>query len=105
MLHARPDYQARIQDSANLIPPDMPVFLLLGKDQHAAATVRYWADRVELSGGDPEIVRMARAHAVKMDALAEHKQPDLPEVFVVCKTDPDCFLADGHAGEHDHVPF
>lgn len=77
MIHARPDYN-RIQDPFGLVPEDMPVFLLLGKDKHASATVRYWADRVELSGGDPEIVRLARNQADRMDALTEHKQPDLP---------------------------
>lgn len=77
MIHARQDYN-RIQDPAGLIPADMPVFLLLGKDKHAAKTVRFWADAVEADGGDPEIVGIARAHADKMDALLAHKQPDLP---------------------------
>lgn len=76
MNHARHDYN-RIQDPAGLIPDDMPVFLLLGKDKHAAATVRYWADRVELSGGDPAIVQLARDQADRMAALSAHKQPDL----------------------------
>lgn len=75
MLHARPDYN-RIQDPENKIPANMPVFLLLGKDKHAAKTVRFWADEVEKDGGDPEIIAMARAHADLMDALPEHKQPD-----------------------------
>lgn len=79
MIHARPDYN-RIQDPAGLIPEDMPVFLLLGKDKYAAETVRFWASRVEAGGGDPEIVQMARDHADRMDALATHKQPDLPKV-------------------------
>ena len=78
MLHARSDYN-RIQDPENKIPVDMPVFLLLGKDKHASKTVRFWADEVEKDGGDPEIVRIAREHADKMDALLDHKQPDLPE--------------------------
>ena len=78
MLHARPDYN-RIQDPEKKIPEDMPVFLLLGKDKHASKTVRFWTDEVEKDGGDPVIVSMAREHADKMDALLEHKQPDLPE--------------------------
>lgn len=76
MIHAREDYN-RIQDPAGLIPEDMPVFLLLGKDRHAAATVRFWADMVELDGGDPAIVKLARAQADRMDALPVHKSPDL----------------------------
>lgn len=77
MKHARKDYD-RIQDPANLIPEDMPVFLVLGQDKHAAKTVRFWASEVEADGGDPELVAMARAHADLMDALPDHKQPDLP---------------------------
>lgn len=77
MIHARPDYN-RIQDPDGLIADDMPVFLLLGKDQYAANTVRYWAGRVEAGGGDPTMIKMARAHADVMDGLQNHKQPDLP---------------------------
>ena len=76
MIHARDDYN-HIQDSKNKIPVDMPVFLLLGKDKHAAKTVRFWADEVEKDGGDPEIIKKARDHANLMDALPEHKTPDL----------------------------
>ena len=84
MIHARPDYN-RIQDPANLIPADMPVFLLVGKDKHAAATVRFWADAVEADGGDPEIVRIARAHADLMAALAIDPGLNAENVMVVLK--------------------
>lgn len=77
MKHARPDYD-RIQDPLGLIPANMPVFLLIGKDEHAAPTVRFWADRVEAAGGDPEIVAMARRQADLMEKLPHHKLPDLP---------------------------
>ena len=76
MIHARDDYN-RIQDPADIIPEDMPVFLLLGKDKHAAATVRHYADLVEADGGDPGIIQRARDHADLMDSLPEHKSPDL----------------------------
>ena len=78
MLHARPDYN-RIQDPEKKIPEDMPVFLLLGKDKHASKAVRFYADEVEKDNGDPEIVRLARQHADLMDALPEHKSPDIPK--------------------------
>lgn len=77
MMHARPDYN-HIQDPANQIPADMPVFLLLGKDKYAAATVRFWANCVAADGGDPTIVKLARDHADRMAALKVHKMPDLP---------------------------
>ena len=77
MKHARADYD-RIQDPAGLIPEDEPVFLLRGQDAMAARHVRDWAEHVELRGGSPEIVRMAREHADKMDAWPKKKLPDLP---------------------------
>lgn len=76
MIHARDDYN-RIQDPAGIIPEDMPVFLLLGKDKHAAKTLRYYADLVEADGGDPRIIQRTRDQADLMDSLSEHKQPDL----------------------------
>lgn len=76
MLHAREDY-ARIQDPVRLIPEDEPVFLIRGQDKVGAATVRVWADFAEFEGASPEIVKMARDHADKMDAWAK-KAPDLP---------------------------
>lgn len=64
--------------TTRLIPDDEPVFLLRGQDAHAADTVRYWAGKVAYHDGDPEIVRIAREHAAKMDAWPKKKQPDLP---------------------------
>lgn len=77
MKHARSDYD-RIQDPAGIIPDDEPVFLLRGQDAMAAKHVRDWAEHVELRGGSPEIVRMAREHADKMEAWPKKKLPDLP---------------------------
>lgn len=77
MKHARADYD-RIQDPAGLIPDDMPVFLIIGKDQVAAETVRFWADKAEAIGAAPDIVAAARRQADIMEALPEHKVPDMP---------------------------
>lgn len=77
MIHARADYN-RIQDPAGLIPDDEPVFLLRAKDVTAASVVEHWADMVQLKGGDPEMVQMARDHAQKMREWPEHHVPDLP---------------------------
>jgi hypothetical protein len=76
MKHARPDYN-RIQDPAGLIPDNEPVFLLRGQDQHAAATVRFYADAVEAAGGDIEIVTQSRRQADAMDSWTKHKAPDM----------------------------
>ncbi len=76
MIHAREDYD-HFQDPKGKIPADEPVFLLRGQDQHAPATLRFWADAVEASGGDPDIVVHTRAQADAMEAWPVTKQPDL----------------------------
>jgi hypothetical protein len=80
MKHARPDY-SRIQDPANIIPADEPVFLLRAQDRLAPTVVRKWADLVENSFGAPEIVSLARLHASAMEEWQRSngsKIPDLP---------------------------
>jgi len=76
MLHARDDYN-RMQDPAGLIPADEPVFLIRGQDIVGAYAVRAWADLNDKAGGDPEASRLAREHAVKMDAWPRKKPCDL----------------------------
>lgn len=77
MLHPRKDY-ARIQDPANLIPGNEPVFLLRAQDKAAAITVRCWANANENLGGDPEFTQQARNWADKMEAWPVKKFADLP---------------------------
>ena len=76
MKHARADYD-RIQDPAGLIPADEPVFLLRGQDKFAAATLRYYADLVELGGADLSLVQATLRQSHLMDAWPKHKVPDL----------------------------
>ena len=83
MKHARDDY-ARIQDPAELIPEDEPVFLLRGQDMAAPATVFFWANQVIKAGGDPEIVAAARSQACEMQRWQQahgSKAPDLPKDY------------------------
>ena len=82
MKHAREDY-SNVQEittngTTRRIPEDEPVFLIRGQDAVGADTVRDWAERAEANGADPEIVRVAREHAAKMDAWPNKKTPDLP---------------------------
>lgn len=77
MRHARADYN-RIQDPANKIPADEPVFLLREQDAVAAATVRIWAILNRLVGGDSRLSTLAEAHAQRMDAWDTKKPADLP---------------------------
>ena len=62
MKHARPDYD-RIQDPANKIPEDEPVFLIRGQDVTSARTLRYWAAINQEIGGDPQLIEQALDHA------------------------------------------
>ena len=82
MLHARKDYQERIQDSAHIIPEDEPVFLLRAQDMLAPNIVDRWADKAVEEDADPNIVEAARNHAAAMrkwQVAHESKIPDMPE--------------------------
>ncbi len=76
MKHQRADYQ-RFQDPEGKIPPDEPVFLIRGQDKVAGDSVRAWADLNERSGGDPELSRLAREQASRMDAWPKKKPADM----------------------------
>lgn len=78
MKHPRTDYDRRIQDSANLIPSDEPVFLLRAQDMLAADAVDFWADALESNDGDPDTVEAVRDWAQRMRAWNPKKMPDTP---------------------------
>lgn len=82
MLHARSDYQERIQDSANLIPEDEPVFLLRAQDVVAPEVVSYWIELAKDSGALPNIIEAAKKHVgLMVEWQREHgmKIPDMPK--------------------------
>lgn len=73
MEHARQDYQ-NIQEivtngTLRRIPAEEPVFLIRGQDVVSGDAVRAWAD--------PEIIKIARMQAEKMDSWPKKKIPDL----------------------------
>jgi hypothetical protein len=81
MKHARQDYQ-NIQEivtngTVRMIPLDEPVFLIRGQDVVSGDAVRAWANLAEATGADPEIIKVARQQAEKMDAWPKKKIPDL----------------------------
>lgn len=78
MKHARDDYNARIQDAADLIPADEPVFLIRAQDQVGAAAVRAWAHLHRVNGGSDVAYLMAMKHADSMDRWPKHKPADVP---------------------------
>lgn len=81
MKHARKDYNERIQDTANLIPADEPVFLIRGQDQVGHIAVRQWAYVHRVNGGSDIAYDLAMAHADKMELWAKtrkSKPADVP---------------------------
>ena len=85
MIHAREDYNKRIQDSEGIIPTDEPVFLLRGQDVTAPLVVEFWADRAEKAGALPNIVAAARRQAFDMltwQRLHLVKVPDMPPQMI-----------------------
>ena len=82
MLHARNDYNERIQDSAKLIPDEEPVFLIRGQDQVGRLAVRAWAHLHRINGGSDTAYELAMAHADKMESWPKHKVADVPVEYV-----------------------
>jgi hypothetical protein len=78
VLHARKDYNERIQDSAKLIPEDEPVFLIRAQDQVGHAAVRGWAYMHRLNGGSDAAYTLAMEHADKMEQWPKKKAADVP---------------------------
>lgn len=82
MLHCRSDYN-RIQDPANLIGKDEPVFLLRGQDITAPHIVRLWASAQRQNPKvDPMLIFSVESFALIMEAWqCENitKWADLPE--------------------------
>ena len=82
MIHARKDYNERIQDSAGLIPADEPVFLIRAQDVAGPRAVRAWAHIHRMNGGSDPMYTAAMRHALKMEEWAEKhgsKNADAPE--------------------------
>ena len=78
MIHARKDYNERIQDAENKIPADEPVFLIRGQDHVGASAVRAWAHLHRINGGSDVAYDLAMKHADRMDNWPVKKQADVP---------------------------
>lgn len=77
MKHQDGKYNDRVQDSANLIPEDEPVFLIRAQDIVSGDAVRAWAYLNEKAGGDRELSERARNHAALMDEWPTKKKADM----------------------------
>lgn len=75
MKHARPDYN-RIQDPANLIPEDEPVFLLRGQDQLAVHALEFYEFLASQAGAE-DVAKLCRQHVELMRNWPVKKVPDL----------------------------
>lgn len=81
MLHARADYNRRIQDSDEIIPTDEPVFLLRSTDKHMAAMLERYADLVEAEEGhDPTIVENTLRHIDRVHEWQDEHPPKSPDM-------------------------
>lgn len=67
MRHKREDYNGRIVDLQGIIPEDEPVFLLRGKDPHAAKAVAYYAQLLAEAGADEDMVEASMEQSTLMD--------------------------------------
>jgi len=77
MLHARKDYNERVQDKANLIPDDEPVFLLRGQDALAIGAVKTYLEACKANGTNN--VEKVEEHLQKMMDWPKKKMPDVPK--------------------------
>lgn len=78
MIHARDDYNERIQDKKNLIPKDEPVVLLRGQDQLAIEALEYYVKLCQRHQA-PDVAKRIDDHVKKMKAWPKKKIPDVPQ--------------------------
>ena len=79
MIHARSDYNDRVQDASGIIPEDEPVFLIRAQDRVGADAVRAWAYLHRLGGGSDVAYMMAMRHADLMEQWPIKKGADVPQ--------------------------
>lgn len=80
MRCTKPEY-SKIDATVAGIPAAEPVFLLRAQDEHAQAAVRFYADRVQAAGGDPNVVSSARASVSAFAAWPVKKAPTFEAEF------------------------
>ena len=80
MLHAREDYNRRIQDSENIIPDDEPVFLLRANDGCAVEAVRAWIRAAVGIGVKGNMVQAAREQLNRFMAWEEEHGTKVPDM-------------------------
>ena len=82
MLHAREDYNKRIQDNENKIPEDEPVFLVRAQDPSMISILETWIWRSRKLHVDDEMIKLVEDHKEKVIKWQKEKKikiPDLPK--------------------------
>ncbi len=79
MKHARKDYD-RIQDPANLIPEDEPVFLIRGQDPCAPAALEAWCVVAEKNDVDAKMIQAVKEQAKAMQEWGDKKRRKIPDM-------------------------
>ena len=80
MLHAREDYNRRIQDSENLIPEDEPVFLFRAQDMLAIHALREYINVCKHNDVQPDLIRRVEEHIARFDEWALLNPVKSPDV-------------------------
>lgn len=87
MLHARKDYNERIQDAAGIIPMDEPVFLLRGQDDLMLRALRHYLILLQASNNYDKPLEIAVirhiARVLAWQLAHEPKKPDTPLSMLV----------------------
>ncbi len=81
MLHARKSYNERVQDSANIIPKDEPVFLLRGQDKLAPDLLDIYVSRTRNTEGFDENIALAvTEHAQRMRVWQDNQKSKVADM-------------------------
>jgi hypothetical protein len=81
MIHARKDYNGRVQDSAGLIPADEPVILIRAQDCCALPAIDAWIDAAVEEHVDGALIGAVQLHRTLIDSwqvVHGVKKPDAP---------------------------
>ncbi len=81
MLHARKDYNFRIQDSDHRIGKDEPVFLLRAQDKHMLPMLKHYLSLLEDKESNKAMDIAVLKHMARVIEWQTHnntKEPDVP---------------------------
>ena len=85
MLHARKDYNERIQDNANRISADEPVFLFRAQDKFMLPILKKYLSLLGDEPDTPLVIAILKhmARTVEWQAVNPIKEPDTPMIEIL----------------------